>query len=415
MLRSMSARWVAITLVCLAAVAVATDVSRLQAPQGERYLNYVAHWPSDFRAGLEATRALLAGLDPYREALPDAVASDRFVVDGVTYRYCYPPPHLLVYVPLALVTRDNDLAARIWLALVLAMLLAMAAIAWRLAGAMTPTPPLAIALAFVLIAIHPGTLLALERVQSDLVIACFCWCAVLLVLRERLGAAVFVALAAALIKPYAALFAVGIVGVAVERRRWRQLAVAAVAALLLVLPVARFWPESVRAVRPRAELFWPSWQNWSLANVSYAIRPGFAEPGRVLLCALCAAVATLAWLRLRRALNAGDAAARALWLTLFAVCALEAMIGWARTAYDYAMVMLLPGMIVLALVQPYLHDRLALTQRARVAAGAWLTLVLGAFWLVRPWWKNTPVPLAGFAIVALVVTIGVVALREKKS
>ena len=90
-------RWVAATLVLLAAAAVGTDVARLQAPQGERYVDYMDECGRrTAAAGLEATRSLLAGNDPYRVALPTAKASDKFVVDGVTYRYNYPPSHLSV-------------------------------------------------------------------------------------------------------------------------------------------------------------------------------------------------------------------------------------------------------------------------------------------------------------------------------
>ncbi len=390
-------------------------MSRLEAPQGERYVNYMRFWPSDFRAGLEATRALLAGLDPYREALPGAVASDRFVVDGVTYRYCYPPTHLLLYVPIALVTRSDDTAAHLWFYLVVIMLLALAAIAWRLADAMTPTPPMAIAVALVVIAIHPGTLLALERVQSDTVIALLCWAAVALVVRGRVAAAAFVAVAAALVKPYALLFALGVVALGADRQRWKRTALAVVAALaLLFAPVARYFGDSLRAVRPRAELFWPSWQNWSLTDVAYAIHPRFADAGRVLLCALAAVAALACWLALRRALATDDRAARALWLTLFALCALEAMIGWSKTAYLYAMVLVEPALVVVALAQPYVHDRLALSPRARAAAGVWLTLLVTTFWIVRPWWRPTTIPLAGFAALLLVASAGALAVVEER-
>lgn len=413
MLAAMSQRWITVALVCVAAAAVATDLSRLEAPQGDRYVNYMVHWPSDFRANLEATRAFLAGLDPYREALPDAISTEKFPVDGVAYRFFYPPSHLLVYVPIALAIRSNDTAAHVWFHVVLLLLLALAVIAWRLADTITPTPAMALALVFVLIAIEPGTLIAVERLQSDLVVALLCWTAVVLLQRDRFGAAAFVAVAAALIKPHAALLALGVVAAGLDRRRWRGTAIGVVAALaLLFAPVARFSAEAVRAILYRAGMFWANWSNWGLADVSYAIHPRFVDVGRVLLCALCAAASVACWLNLRRALRDGDARARALWVTLFALCALEAVIGASKMLFHYAMVIVEPGLLVVALAQPYVHDRLGLSPRGRAAAGIGLALALTAFWLVRPWWRTTTVPISGFAILAIVLAAGLFAVAE---
>lgn len=413
MLAPMSQRWVTVTLVCVAAVAVATDLSRLEAPQGDRYVNYMVHWPSDFRANLEATRALVAGLNPYRQTLPGAISSESVPIDGVTYHFFYLPTHLLLYVPIALVTSSNDVAAHAWFYVVLLLLFALAAMTWRLAGAITPTPGMALALVFVLIALQPGTLLAVERLQSDLVIAFSVWLALLLLLRGRFGAAAFVAVAAAMVKPHAALFALGVVALGVDRRRWKPIAAGTAAALaLLFAPVARFSADAVRAIWWRAGVFWANWSNWGLADVAHAIHPRFVGVGRVVLCALCLAAAVACWIRLRRALAGGDAPERALWSVLFTVCALETVLGSANMLFTYAMVLVEPGLLVLALAQPYVHDRLALSPRARVAAGAWMTLLAATFWLVRPWWRTTTVPLAGFAILGFVVTAGLIAVAE---
>ena len=409
----MSQRWVTVALVCVAAAAVATDLSRLEAPQGDRYVNYMVNWPSDFRANLEATRALLAGLTPDRQALPDAVSSDHIPIDGVIYRFNYPPTHLLLYVPIALATRSNDTAAHVWFHVVLLLLLLLAAMAWRLAGAITPTPPMALALAYVLIAIQPGTLLAVERLQSDLVVALLCWSAVVLLQRDRFGPAAFVAVAAALVKPHAALLALGVVAAGLDRARWRATALGVgVALVLLFAPVARYTADGVRTVLWRAGLFWANWSNWGLADVSYAIHPRFVDVGRVLLCALCAAASLACWLNLRRALRDGDSRARALWVTLFALCALEAVIGASKMLFHYAMVLVEPALLVIALAQPYVHDRLGLSPRGRAVAGVGLTLALTAFWLVRPWWRTTTVPIAGFAILAVVIAAGLFAVVE---
>jgi hypothetical protein len=98
------------------------------------------------------------------------------------------------------------------------------------------------------------------------------------------------------------------------------------------------------------------------------------------------------------------------------MCALEAIFGLSRTLYNYAMLMLLPGMIVLAVTQPYVHDLFSLSPRGRILGCAWLTLICTLFWLVRPWWLSTHVAISGFAIVFLVATVTVAAaiqLRQR--
>ncbi|MCU1282376.1 MAG: hypothetical protein JWM53_5922 [bacterium] len=405
--------WVAFTLVLMAAATVGSDVSRLEKPQGERYVNYMDVWPSDFRAGLEATRSLLAGKDPYLVALPGAKASDRFVIDGVTYRFCYPPAHLLIYVPIALAVRDDEKAGRAWFYVQLAMLLVLAIYVWLLADALMPTPPLAIAAVLPLLVIQPGALLALERVQSDVVVAFLAWSAVVTAQRGRWGWASFLAVAAALVKPYAALLAVGIVGAGVERAQLRASAMGAVAALAaLFAPVARYLPESLRAVRVRSDLFWPAWQNWALQSAGWAIDHAFARGGRALFGTLCVAAAALSWLCLRRAMRTRDRVGVTLWLVLFAVCALEGVIGWSHTAYNYAMVYLLPGLLVAALAQPAIAERLALSRRERWLTAPAFTALLVGFWIVRPWWSSAPQPVAAFAIVLIVWLIGSFALAS---
>jgi hypothetical protein len=411
--RVVSQRYVAITLVFLAIAAVGTDVSRLEAPQGDRYVNYMTHWPSDFRAGLEATRAWLAGLDPYLQALPDAVASDHFVVDGTTYRFCYPPTHLLLYVPLALSVRNNETAGHIWFHIMLLSLLGLSLIVWSVSNAVTSTPPASVALGFVLLAIQPGTLLALERVQSDTVISVLSWTAVVLLSRGRFGWALFSAIAAALLKPYAILFAAGIFAIGLAERDWRPTIVASAVALgALFAPVAKYLPESIRAVRPRSDWFWASWQNWSLTDVSYAIHPQFMGAGRILFFTVCFVVSLICWINLRHALRVADARRRALWLTLFAICSLETVIGASKTSFNYAMVMLLPGLLVVAQSQPYLFETFTQTSRGRIALNAWLTSMLVGFWLARPWWQIPKFPIAGFAILALVITIGCAGVEQ---
>lgn len=396
-------RWVAATLVLLAAAAVGSDVARLQAPQGERYVNYMDVWPSDFRAGLEATRSLLAGHDPYLTTLPTSKASPKVVVDGVTYHSNYPPSHLLLYVPIALATRDDETAGRIWFHVLLLMLLGLSVLVWRLADSVVDTPALAIAVLLPLLAIQPGALLALERVQSDIVLSLLAWSAIVAASRERWGWASFLAVASALMKPYAILLAIGIISANAEPRQRRASAIGALAAVgLLLLPVARFLRESMRAIGPRSQLFWPSWQNWGLRSVGWAIDHPFAEAGRVLFCALCVVAAALCWVCLRRALRERDATGTILSLVMFAVCALEALIGGSQTSYSYAMLYLLPGLLVIALTQPAIAERLELTRRERLLLAPILLASLVTFWMLRPWWSTTNQPFAGYAALALV-------------
>ena len=395
-------RWVAATLVLLAAAAVGTDVARLQAPQGERYVNYMDVWPSDFRAGLEATRSLLAGNDPYRVALPTAKASDKFVVDGVTYRYNYPPSHLLLYVPIALVTRDDEKAGRIWFHLLLLMLLALSVLVWRLADSVVETPAIAIAALLPLLTIQPGALLALERAQSDIVLSLLAWSAITAASRGRWGWAGFFSVAAALMKPYAAVLAIGIVSVGVDWRQLRASAIGAIAALaLLFVPVARFAGGASARSAARSDVL------GQLAKLGAAQRrlchiPSVRRAGsRSVLHAVRARQSAFVVVRAARAAR-GNAAGATLSLVMFAVCALEAMIGWSQTTYSYAMLYLLPGLLVIALTQPAIAARLELTRREQLLLAPLLVASLVAFWMFRPWWSTTNKPVAGFAVIAIV-------------
>jgi hypothetical protein len=162
-------------------------------------------------------------------------------------------------------------------------------------------------LALVVIAIQPGTLLGLERGQCDTVLSLLVWTAVLLMAREQLGSAIFCAITAALIKPYAFVFAAGFVAFGLAQRRWRTTAIATGAALgLLLAPLARYLPQSLAAMQVRGDFFWASSANWSLANVSYAIHPSFVVVGRYLFIALCLLASGLAWLETQRAMRDGD-------------------------------------------------------------------------------------------------------------
>jgi hypothetical protein len=336
------------------ALALWTDLSRFQDPVGDKYVPSMPPGAADFIAPFQGARALAMGLDPYRNQLEELRDPWRreVMVDGVRTSQFYLPTHLLLFLPLVYLSGgDPRLAGRIWFAVNLLLLLALAAVTAALAADTlgldaTARAPLFLFSA-VALALHGGSLLGLERGQSDFLSALLCWGAVAGALRGRAALPMFLATFATLLKGYAAPFALALFLVLEDRKKLRALAGGGAALVLLLLPVARYLPEALANVRVRLEQSpKAAWYNVSFRNLSQALWPG-GEPGLAgLLVAIGIAASVLATLRARREPG------KAMPLAMMATATLGTVLGLSSVAHAYALALVLPGAILLALAHP---------------------------------------------------------------
>lgn len=415
--------WPSRPVLAAAAVVVALalwgDLSRFLDPVGEKYVFYMRPGAADFIAPYQGARMLLGGLNPYRdetEALRDPWHRER-VVDGRRTGQFYPPTHLLMLAPFALVYGDDFRAAgRCWLLVHLAALVGLALVTARLArraaGLPTTQSPLLALFCLLALTLHGGTLLGLERGQADAVIALLGWAAVALWLDDKPGRAAFLATAAMLLKGYALLLPLGIVAASCDRRQRRQLGRAlggvALALLLLLAPVARWLPDWLANVRARVGAFHAAWYNITFRSLTEQTTPSLAQPLALVLVLFVLLAALLAWLAARRATRVAapripSDSERALWLALFAGSAMAAPLSTPAVTYSYALVNVLPAVLVVALAQDTLVRRLALGRRGRIEVPLTILVMLALFYALRvPGSEEFPLaPLGTLALAAL--------------
>jgi hypothetical protein len=418
--------WPSRAVLAAAAVVVTlalwSDLSRFADPVGDKFVFYMRPGAADFIAPYQGARTLLAGLDPYRdetEALRDPWHRET-VVDGRRTSQFYPPTHLLLLTPLALVYGDDFRAAgRVWLLVHLGALVGLALVTARLArraaGLSTTNAPALALFCLVALALHGGALLGLERGQADAVIALLGWGAIALWLDDKPGRAAFWATAAMLLKGYALLLPLGIVAGACRDRRQlgRALAGMALALLLLLAPVVRWLPDWLGNMRARLGVFHAAWYNVSFRSLTEATTPSLARPLAWLLVLFALVAALLAWLAARRANRLRDDRDRALWLALFAGSALAAPLSAPAVTYSYALVNVLPAALVVALAQDALVRRLDLGRRGRIEVPLTILVMLALFYALRlPDSENFP--LAPLGTIALASLTALAAARSRR-
>ena len=414
--------WPSRAVVAAAAVVVALalwgDLSRFADPVGDKLVFYMRPGAADFISTYQGARMLLAGLDPYRdetEALRDPWHRE-LVVDGHRTGQFYPPSHLLMLAPFALVYGEDFRAAgRAWLLVQLAVILGLAFVTARLArraaGLPATTRPTLVLFCILALVLHGGVLLGLERGQSDAVVALLCWGAIALCLDDKLGRAAFLATVALLIKAYPLILPLGIVATARDRRQLtRALGGVALALVLLLAPVARFVPDWLATVRARVGTFHAAWYNISFRSLTEQTTPSLAKPLAMAAVGLVLVAALLSWLAARRARDEGE---RALWLALFAGSALAAPQSAPAVTYSYALVNLLPAALVVALAQDALVTRLRLGRRGRIEVPATILLMLTLFYALRvP--RSAEFPLAPLGTLALASLTAMSAARSRR-
>ncbi|HEX9576531.1 MAG TPA: hypothetical protein VF993_02185 [Myxococcales bacterium] len=386
----------------IAALGLWSDLSRFQDPLGEKYaVPVVPPGAVDFMAPFQGARALVMGVDPYRNELPELRDPwhHEMMVEGMRTMQFYLPTHLWMYVPLVHATGgDARAAGRIWFVINLLILLALAVVTAGLArdalGLDSRALPALVLFCTVALALHGGSMLGLERGQSDLLTSLLCWSAVASVLRGRAALPMFLATFAALLKGYAAVFALALLLVMGGPRMLRALAGAALALLLLLAPVARYLPEALVNVGVRmAQQPRSVWYNVSFRSLAHAVWPGAGHELALalVLVAIGASACALATLRARREPG------RALPLSMMAAATLGTVIGLSSVAHDYVLALVLPGAILLALAHP------AVSKSPALAAAVLASL----FCLYKLYLGSSQLPLGAIGLFGLVALAGV--------
>jgi hypothetical protein len=416
--------WAQLTLQLVLALVVWGNLDRLENPTGEKEVPLYGSGQADFSYTYLGARALLKGVNPYHNDDPAFTHPLFPPSDYAGFKQIYPPANLLLHVPLVLWKgADWPAAGRVWFRLSVLELAGLAVLVWALArraadGAMNT---LFIPLFFVCLACNTGTELALERGQSDILVALLAWGSVLCFLRQRYALCTFLSLWSVSIKGYAILLAGGMALLALDQRRWRAVLAGGVAAMLLfVLPVARYTVLAAQAVRSRSDMFWHAWFNHSFSNVMYTFAPALRERGRGVLFGLALATSVATWVEARRALTRRLRRQGALWMTAFATAALGAVVGYSSLSISYNLILILPGMLILVSAQRRLCLHLAIHRAMhrplRAGVGAALAACAVLLFLYRgggegPPASGTGAPVAGFGLILLIALLGTFSLR----
>ena len=336
--------WALIALTLMGAFALYTDLRRLENPVGEKYFGYFCSGQADFSQPYLGARALLAGVNPYHHNRPEFNSPIHAVehIDGVDFKQLYPPGHLIMVVPLARWWGENwESAARVWFHILLAALVGLATITWALFQQITRRSLTLLWIPFVAgcLILNHGVEFGIERGQSDIVTALFCWGAVLCFLRRHIGTAIFLTVCGTCIKGYPILFALGLGLLTLKRRYWlRALLGGALASVLMVLPGVQYLGDAMKGMRHRSEMFWSVYYNVGFGNVVDYFKPAWANSGRNILSAMALGITLLAWFQARRAFKRGSTSAEALWLTVFATASLGTVMGYSALSISYNLV-----------------------------------------------------------------------------
>jgi hypothetical protein len=404
--------WAWISLVVIFAAAVYTDVSRFRNPSGEKYIpDYYYGGQADFSYAYLGARALLAKENPYVNAVPEFTHHifKPELIDGEPYKQLYPPGHLLTYLPLAwLYGADYVAAGRVFFHFSLGFLVLLGGVIWLLLQRIREhaISPLFVFLAITVLVLHFGVQLGLERGQSDNLIALLCWAAVYAMAKQRVGLAMFLAVWATSIKGYPLLFTAGLGLIALRPVVWRRaLLGAAIGVALFALPAAQYLPNALKAMTFRSEMFRPIWFNHGFRNViAELVSPDAADRGRRLLTEAALLVIAIWGLRIWQYRRQIDSAEGLFALAMFCTAALLAPLGISSYSVSYNLILIIPGLVLLAASQDWLASTMALGPVARATLG--VTVALASYTLfVGRWGENFP--LAGVGLLIAMGLLGV--------
>ncbi len=380
--------WAALALAIAAGTVLFADVNRFLPPVHEKYTDVAGTGGADLIPSFNAACALLDGVNPYRSdpvKYPDPFAYSRGADQQITYLYT--PTHALVYVPFALLSgRNFDVAARMQFFFSLILMALLGAAIADLIHAITPIgPELRVSIALLsmfVLGLNPGNQLGMERGQSDLLTSALCWGAAALFCRGKLASAAFLALGGGLLKGYGLALFGGVVLLGLlsfERSHKRAVLVGSVAGLaVLLVPVARYLPDAAVALSIRTSMFWPGWVNQSLYGLGRFLLPSAAGFLRYAVVIWSAAVAAIAFWRLRSAWLPRDGGAdqqrrSALHVSLFTTAALTLILACSSNSIAYDAVVVLPGALIIAAVQGRLS---APGSRQERTIGIWLAATM---------------------------------------
>ena len=173
--------------------------------------------------------------------------------------------------------------------------------------------------------------------------------------------------------------------------------------LLVTVPVARYLRHGFASMLKRTDFFVNEWWNHSFKNTIHAFAPKLAEPGRLatILLAFIVTIAAAARLVAARRRDAGELSLR---VVAFVSAATSLMIGLPVYSGPYCYLMVLPGLLLLPIQLPDIQSILALGRSATLALGAGLLLCLALALRFR--WLGSEVPLAGIALIGLLICLG---------
>jgi hypothetical protein len=411
--------WAVLTLCLIAALVLDGDLSRFQNPDGEKKVPLFPPGQNDFSYAYLGARAILAGVNPYRNNRPEFTHPIWPPGNFGGFKQLYPPGNLLSHVPLALWKGlDTEGAGRIWFRLSLVELLIMSAIAWGLSRTIldlrltwTWVP-----FFFICLTLNTGVELALERGQSDVLAASLAWGAIVCFLGRRPAASTFLSIWSTSMKGYPILLALGLGLLALDRRQWRGLLAGGILGLgIFLFPVRHLMRDAARALEVRRDTFWAVWYNHSFRNFVETLSPGGASsrwrhvvPG----FALVVTAATL--LQVRRALAKGPSGRAALWMAAFGSSALGTMVGFSGLSISYNLILVLPGVLVLVACQRQLAHALRLPGWGEQVLGA--ALLVTSFLLFSYRLRDSGPPISGtglaasaFGLVAMFLILAVAA------
>jgi hypothetical protein len=407
--------WAWLTLIVIAALVVAIDVDRFQNPIGEKNLPPQPPGQVDFSIPYTGARAILAGIDPYHDSEhPELIRSALFTpenVNGQPRLIIYAPTQLWLYAPFAAhYGEDWEDAARLWFRISLVALGVLGALTWLLARRATgdPLSPALAIVFFVILTVNFGTELGLERGQSDNFFACLCWCGVLFALQGRWGLAMFATTVGTVIKGYPIVFAIGLAALALRRDTWKRALAGGIAGLLLmVAPVLPYMREGMEGVRARRLMFFTWWLNHSFRNLMFHVFGRGLWLTRVIEVAVLAVV-VICWIKARRVLR-GRREEAATWLVLFATMSLALMIGLSRTSVSYDLVLVMPGLLIIATVQRQLGRELRFSPKWEHGFGFAFAVALILVFKFR--YEGPPNSFEGFPLAGLgfLVALAVIA------
>jgi hypothetical protein len=410
--------WAVLAIFLVGGIGVYIDLARFCNPVGEKVIPVFPPGQADFAYVYVGARALVDGVNPYRNnrrEYSDPLSRGVEIVDGVQFKQLYPPAHILLYAPLAWWKgADWQAAGRVWFHVTLVGLVGLAALVWSIARRVTEAPltPLWILVFLATLTLSIAVELGLERGQSDIFSALVCWTAVICFLRTQYGLAVFLAICGAALKGYPVPFAAGLGLLALRRRSWKQALVGAMAGLAVtVLPVAHYYADGMRGVLHRSNMFWGNLHNQGFRNAVYQLAPAWADDGRLALSAFALVVTVMAWVQARRTWPRGSPAARALWLSVFTTAALTLMIGYSSLSVSYNLILVMPGVLILVVCQQALAARVALPRWAGHVVGMALLAIAVLIFLVHSGVQVTSLALSVYGLVGLLLLLGAVLAR----